>query len=183
MFTRHAVRVAGALRSDIAPARRVHVSRTIRDPFPAAEGGPPSVSFSHPLDPSNSTAPSTGPPPSNSQPRNNNKPPSQSNTNDQSVNSGVPAPYVYPTPARPAYTNPPFDTYAFFKALEKSFPTPTAQSLMRATRALLVNRIGKVRTEALSAKDLDNVSLCPVVYALIQLMIYPASLSFPCCVI
>lgn len=70
--------------------------------------------------------------------------------------SGVPSPYVYPTP-RPSYTNPPFDTHGFFKALEKSFPTPTAQSLMRATRALLVDRIGKVRRDALTVKDLDNV--------------------------
>jgi len=45
----------------------------------------------------------------------------------------------------------------FFKALEKTFPEETARSLMRATRALLVDRIGRVRKEALTVKDLDNV--------------------------
>jgi hypothetical protein len=82
------------------------------------------------------------------------------------TNSGVPTPYVYPTSSRPAYTNPPFDTYGFFKALERTFPTPTAQSLMRATRALVVDRIGKVKNEALNAKDLDNVR-CARSYLLI----------------
>ncbi|KAF8231862.1 hypothetical protein L208DRAFT_1423366 [Tricholoma matsutake] len=56
----------------------------------------------------------------------------------------------------PAYSNPPFHTHAFFTALEKTFPTPTARSLMRATRALLVDRVGKVRREGLTVKDLDN---------------------------
>ncbi|EKM80349.1 hypothetical protein AGABI1DRAFT_39307 [Agaricus bisporus var. burnettii JB137-S8] len=156
MFSQSAVRLAGRLRSDNVLARHVHVSRSIRDPFPSADGGSQPVSLSHPLDPSNSASSTTGPGPSssNSPPRNNT--PASSSSNEPSVNSSVPTPYVYPTQTRPAYTNPPFDTYAFFKALEKSFPTPTAQSLMRATRALLVNRIGKVRTEALSVKDLDN---------------------------
>lgn len=53
--------------------------------------------------------------------------------------------------------SPPFHTHAFFAALEKNFPTPTARSLMRATRALLIDRIGKVRREGLTVKDLDNV--------------------------
>lgn len=57
----------------------------------------------------------------------------------------------------PTYSNPPFHTHAFFTALEKTFPTPTARSLMRATRALLVDRVGKVRREGLTVKDLDNV--------------------------
>ncbi|KAF9462575.1 hypothetical protein BDZ94DRAFT_1260746 [Collybia nuda] len=56
----------------------------------------------------------------------------------------------------PTYSNPPFHTHAFFTALEKTFPTPTARSLMRATRALLVDRVGKVRREGLTVKDLDN---------------------------
>ncbi|KAE9410411.1 hypothetical protein BT96DRAFT_789791, partial [Gymnopus androsaceus JB14] len=56
----------------------------------------------------------------------------------------------------PPYTHPPFHTHAFFSALEKTFPTPTARSLMRATRALLVDRIGRVRREGLTYKDLDN---------------------------
>jgi len=57
----------------------------------------------------------------------------------------------------PTYSHPPFHTHAFFTALEKTFPTPTARSLMRATRALLVDRVGKVRREGLTVKDLDNV--------------------------
>ncbi|THH14986.1 hypothetical protein EW146_g5429 [Bondarzewia mesenterica] len=44
----------------------------------------------------------------------------------------------------------------FFSALEHTFPTPTARSLMRATRALLVDRIGRVKREGLTYKDLDN---------------------------
>ena len=56
-----------------------------------------------------------------------------------------------------SYPHPPFHTHAFFNALEKTFPTPTARSLMRATRALLVDRVGRVRREGLTAKDLDNV--------------------------
>ncbi|KAI0303116.1 hypothetical protein BC826DRAFT_983460 [Russula brevipes] len=54
------------------------------------------------------------------------------------------------------YQNPPFDTHAFFGVLEKTFPTPTARSLMRATRALLVDRTGKVKRDGLTYKDLDN---------------------------
>jgi hypothetical protein len=42
--------------------------------------------------------------------------------------------------------------------LEKTFPKQTARSLMRATRALLVDRIGKVKRDGLTHKDLDNVS-------------------------
>jgi len=56
----------------------------------------------------------------------------------------------------PTYSSPPFHTHAFFTALEKTFPEETARSLMRATRALLVDRIGKVRREGLTVKDLDN---------------------------
>ncbi|KAJ6614315.1 hypothetical protein B0H10DRAFT_1803857 [Mycena sp. CBHHK59/15] len=55
-----------------------------------------------------------------------------------------------------SYAHPPFHTHAFFTALEKTFPTPTARSLMRATRALLVDRVGRVRREGLTVKDLDN---------------------------
>lgn len=57
------------------------------------------------------------------------------------------------------YQNPPFHTHQFFKVLEETFPTATARSLMRATRALLVDRIGRVQREGLTKKDLDNVSL------------------------
>jgi hypothetical protein len=61
-------------------------------------------------------------------------------------------------PHTSTYQNPPFDTHAFLSVLEKTFPTPTARSLMRATRALLVDRIGKVKRDGLTYKDLDNVS-------------------------
>jgi hypothetical protein len=87
------------------------------------------------------------------------------NTNDKddsadySSSSNLPIPHRH-TPS-PVYASPPFDTHGFFSALERTFPTPTARSLMRATRALLVDRIGRVRREALTSKDLDNV--CGVV--------------------
>lgn len=58
----------------------------------------------------------------------------------------------------PTYSNPPFHTHHFFTALERTFPTPVARNLMRATRALLVDRIGRVRREALTVKDLESVS-------------------------
>ena len=64
----------------------------------------------------------------------------------------------------PYYSSPPFDTHMFFVALEKSFEPPTARSLMRATRALLVDRTGRVRNEALSLKDLENVCLLSAPY-------------------
>ena len=57
------------------------------------------------------------------------------------------------------YTPPPFDTHHFFAVLEKTFSAMTANSLMRATRALLVDRLGRVRREALTQKDLENVCL------------------------
>ncbi|OCH93608.1 hypothetical protein OBBRIDRAFT_811059 [Obba rivulosa] len=57
---------------------------------------------------------------------------------------------------QPAYSNPPFHTHQFFTALERTFPTPVARNLMRATRALLVDRIGRVRREALTVKDLES---------------------------
>jgi Protein of unknown function (DUF1640) len=59
------------------------------------------------------------------------------------------------------YQNPPFDTHTFFTVLEKTFPTPTSRSLMRATRALLVDRIGKVKRDGLTYKDIDNVMSPP----------------------
>jgi hypothetical protein len=57
----------------------------------------------------------------------------------------------------PTYSAPPFNTHHFFAELEKSFPSPTARSLMRATRALLVDRLTRVRRDALGLKDLENV--------------------------
>lgn len=72
--------------------------------------------------------------------------------------SGPPArtdPSLAPPP-RPPHATPPFHTHAFFVALERTFPTPVARSLMRATRALLADRLGRVRREGLTRKDLDN---------------------------
>lgn len=144
----------------VLPRRQVHVSsRNIRDSFPSGPGqGSQTISSSHPLDPSNSTPSGSNQGPYPSLGSNSTASGSQhGNTAVETLNSsGVPTPYVYSKPSRPAYTNPPFDTYGFFKALERTFPTPTAQSLMRATRALLVDRIGKVKNEALNMKDLDN---------------------------
>ncbi|TFK55746.1 hypothetical protein OE88DRAFT_1731399 [Heliocybe sulcata] len=56
----------------------------------------------------------------------------------------------------PQYSNPPFHTHRFFQVLEKTFPTPIARGLMRATRALLVDRIGRVRRDGLTTKDMEN---------------------------
>jgi hypothetical protein len=67
-------------------------------------------------------------------------------------------------PHTSTYQSPPFDTHAFFSVLEKTFPAPTACSLMRATRALLVDRIGKVKRDGLTYKDLDNV-MCPALHS------------------
>jgi hypothetical protein len=68
--------------------------------------------------------------------------------------SGLPSPHNV---SQFQHGNPPFDTYRFFSALEKTFPTPTARSLMRATRALLVDRIGRVKRDGLTVKDLESV--------------------------
>ncbi|KAA1466184.1 hypothetical protein DENSPDRAFT_830937 [Dentipellis sp. KUC8613] len=93
-----------------------------------------------------------------------NTPPSQppSHTDSQSnAQSNLPAPPTQASGSGAAttsqgYHNPPFDTHHFFTALEQTFPTPTARSLMRATRALLVDRIGRVKRGGLTTKDLDN---------------------------
>lgn len=68
--------------------------------------------------------------------------------------SGLPLPLGGPAP----HVNPPFNTHRFFKALEPSFPSPIARNLMRATRALLVDRIGRVKRDALTVQDLESVS-------------------------
>ena len=77
--------------------------------------------------------------------------------------TGPPSGPSPPVPSRahmniaPTYSNPPFHTHRFVTALEKTFPTPTARSLMRATRALLVDRVGRVKREGLAVGDLENV--------------------------
>ena len=84
-----------------------------------------------------------------------------------------------------SYANPPFHTHKFFTELEKTFPTPTARSLMRATRALLVDRVGRVRREGLTVKDLDNVKHLQLLVAthFLRKNAFIASLSFPCSVV
>ncbi|KAH9978076.1 hypothetical protein BGW80DRAFT_1285695 [Lactifluus volemus] len=105
--------------------------------------------------------------PSASSSREPDQPPSTSLSPDsddhQPPSSSPPGPPVLvehsTTKARPhmsTYQNPPFDTHTFFTVLEKTFPTPTSRSLMRATRALLVDRIGKVKRDGLTYKDIDN---------------------------
>ncbi|KAG8755247.1 hypothetical protein FRC14_004226 [Serendipita sp. 396] len=62
----------------------------------------------------------------------------------------------------PEYSEPhitPFHTYKFFTALEQTFPTPIARTLMRSTRGLLVDRILRIRRDALDLKDLDNEAI------------------------
>jgi len=91
-----------------------------------------------------------------------------SNPNDHQSSSPSPSSSSPPAVINPStlktpphtstYQNPPFNTHAFFSVLEKTFPKQTARSLMRATRALLVDRIGKVKRDGLTYKDLDNVS-------------------------
>lgn len=53
----------------------------------------------------------------------------------------------------------PFHTYRLFTALEKTFATPVARTLMKSVRGLLVDRMLKIRRDALDVKDLDNVRL------------------------
>ncbi|KAH7887811.1 hypothetical protein F5I97DRAFT_895292 [Phlebopus sp. FC_14] len=140
------------LRSQSLPLRCAHNAagaQSISDPGDASVGrtvsasGPSTISFAHPKDP-RATHWSSEPVSSTDTP-----PPTPPVTL-----TGPPAP-THPS-ASNTYTSPPFHTHAFFVALERSFPTPTARSLMRATRALLVDRIGKVKREGLTVKDLEN---------------------------
>jgi hypothetical protein len=121
---------------------------------------PKSISMAHPMDPSSSStyaedssnSASSSAPPSNPPPTTN----SPSPPNGEQSSSNLPSTVRHHNTRTPAYTHPPFHTHAFFTALEKTFPTETARSLMRATRALLVDRLGRVRREGLTFKDLDN---------------------------
>ncbi len=87
-------------------------------------------------------------------------------------------------PHTSTYQNPPFNTHAFFSVLEKTFPKASARNLMRATRALLVDRIGKVKRDGLTYKDLDNVSnfLLPLILILFDFAPI-ASIPLTCCAI
>ncbi|KAI0370292.1 hypothetical protein BV20DRAFT_995563 [Pilatotrama ljubarskyi] len=106
------------------------------------------VSLAHPRDPSKQSGPSQSTAP---------------------AETSVPARYVHPpidprtnlpfpqAPVSPPYhVNPPFNTHRFFSELERSFPTPIARNLMRVTRALLVDRIGRVKRDALTVQDLES---------------------------
>ncbi|KAF9055190.1 hypothetical protein BDZ89DRAFT_1152982 [Hymenopellis radicata] len=118
--------------------------------------GARSISLALPKDQSPPSAHSLSDPTSNAPPPP--QPPPPPTADEQAAvatTSGVPS--TLPAPSKPpTYSHPPFHTHAFFTALEKTFPTPTARSLMRATRGLLVDRIGRVRREGLQVKDLDN---------------------------
>lgn len=140
---------------NLATHREAHTSPKVSDPSPPISKEP---STSHsPLAPTGDTSPGF----SESQ--------SQSIGSDGAsaqFNSGPPEPFnqLISTgssshPGTHSYAHPPFHTHQFFKVLEKTFPTPTARSLMRATRALLVDRVGRVRREGLTVKDLDNVRI------------------------
>ncbi|KAJ3510301.1 hypothetical protein NLJ89_g4760 [Agrocybe chaxingu] len=129
---------------------------TIGDPFDA---GSSSVPMSHPRDPSGSSSGSSTSSSSSSSPSSSSVPPPTGgeSPNMPTVASEMSTSYkVEPSFRSPTYSSPPFHTHAFFAALEKTFPEETARSLMRATRALLVDRIGRVRREGLTVKDLDN---------------------------
>lgn len=146
MLLRAAPRAYRALNTDVyvtSPSKTLLVAYYNTGP---SLGDPPTNSPPHPRDPSSSSTVLSS--------QANDAPPL-----NKTLNTGVPAPYVVDTPSRklPTYSSPPFHTHTFFTALEKTFPEQTARSLMRATRALLVDRIGKVRREGLTVKDLDNV--------------------------
>jgi len=59
----------------------------------------------------------------------------------------------------------PFHTYKLFTALESTFATPVARTLMESVRGLLVDRTFKIRRDALDVKDLDNVCLAHLITA------------------
>ena len=157
---------------------------TISDP-PRASGAS-HISLAHPKDPSNqsgSSKPPSPPGPSSPDPQPSTPPQTASPQQEpagpsdkapplsSSESVSVPAKFVHPpidprtnlplpqAPVSPPYhVNPPFNTHKFFAALEHSFPTPIARNLMRVTRALLVDRIGRVKRDALTVQDLESVS-------------------------
>ena len=80
------------------------------------------------------------------------------------VNPHTDLPFLHSGPHATEHLNPPFNTYRFFSVLEHSFPTVIARDLMRATRALLVDRLGRVKRDALTRQDLESVSLAHRVF-------------------
>ncbi|KAJ6599135.1 hypothetical protein DFH09DRAFT_902942 [Mycena vulgaris] len=135
----------------IVISRDAHSAPLISDPSTSR-----SISLAHPRDPL--IHPERTPIRQDTQPPNDTAEPLPSASTDAapSATSGVPSTLLDSSSNVSSYANPPFHTHAFFTALEKTFPTPTARSLMRATRALLVDRVGRVRREGLTVKDLDN---------------------------
>lgn len=67
---------------------------------------------------------------------------------------------THPRPS-PSYSSmhPPFHTHQFVSSLERCLPTPIARTLMRSTRAMLIDKIGDCRRQGLGKKDMENVSL------------------------
>jgi len=64
---------------------------------------------------------------------------------------------VHPRPSPPySSMHPPFHTHNFVSALERSFPSPIARTLMRSTRAMLIDKIGHCRRQGLGKKDMEN---------------------------
>lgn len=168
----------------IHPHRRAYTSPNVSDPDPP-HSEDPSTSRSISLATSdnshtNNTQSGSDPP--------------GSNGSEESFSNGYSGPPQTSTQlvsaeqthsSAPSYTHPPFHTHQFFTALEKTFPTPTARSLMRATRALLVDRVGRVRREGLTIKDLDNVRPLHLLFAinLLRTTVLIASLSVSCGVV
>lgn len=163
---------------------RAYASATILDP-PRTSDRPSTISAAHPRDPGKaSDSASLGAGPSNTpEPPETSSihsvplpdtpvppPPDQpdASANEQGLvpappppldsHSNLPAPHL-PSNAHNSmpYGNPPFDTHKFVSVLEKTFPTSVARGLMRASRALLVDRLGRVKRDALTVKDLETV--------------------------
>ncbi|GLB33735.1 putative protein of unknown function (DUF1640) [Lyophyllum shimeji] len=147
------------------PRRALQTEQSIKDPSTSSSqsSDSTSISLAHPKDPAGDPkAPqsfATGDGSESPSAPSPSKPTAQFSPDqpltDISNISSVPSTELAPSHAL-GYSNPPFHTHAFFTALEKTFPTPTARGLMRATRALLVDRLSKVRREGLTRKDLDN---------------------------
>ncbi|KAH9853788.1 hypothetical protein C2E23DRAFT_776676 [Lenzites betulinus] len=170
-------------RASRSTLRHQHVQRatyvTISDPAHLHTAS--TISLAHPKDPLNqpgpsqsqtstpSPAPSSPPLPSRPSPAES----SDSNVTNagpsQSAETFVPTRYVYPPPDPDAHlplphthipsqyhVNPPFNTHQLFAKLETCFPSPIALNLMRVTRALLVDRIGRVKRDALTVQDLES---------------------------
>ncbi|KAF5393875.1 hypothetical protein D9757_000090 [Collybiopsis confluens] len=133
--------------------RDAHTKPTLSDP-----GSAHSVSMAHPMISSNSSAFPEQPSSSSSSPASSSSPsPDRPDPESEQSSSNLPMPVHTRRDAQtPVYAPPPFDTHSFFTALERTFPEPIARNLMRATRALLVDRIGRVRRDGLTLKDLDN---------------------------